>query len=210
MKNFNFHHHNKDLTNGIYNLRAFETEIPHSKFSIGIHPYDIDENYLQNFEKIKKISLLENCFAIGECGLDGLISTDEALQEKIFEMHIFWANEIKKPVIIHCVRRFSQLLKFKKKAKTPMIIHGFNKNKNIAKEMKDAGFYLSFGKAALQNVSLQEIIADFPLERLFLETDDADFNIEELYTLVSKLKNISPEKLQLQIEKNLETIQTNE
>ncbi len=210
MKNFDFHHHKADSTNGIFNVRVFEKNIPEGKFSIGLHPYDIDENYLENFEKIKEISLHKNCIAVGECGLDGLIPTEEPLQEEIFEMHIQWANQINKPIIIHCVRRFSNLLKFKKIAKTPLIIHGFNKNKNIAIEMLNAGFYLSFGKAALQNVSLQKIIEDFPIEKLFLETDDANFDIHELYNLVSELKNISLEQLQQQIQQNLDRIQAHE
>lgn len=204
MSFFDFHHH-KNYQNGIYNLN-FSENIPEVYFSAGIHPKDIDENWKSNFQMIKKLSLNENCLAIGECGLDGLIDIDEKLQEEVFENHILWANEIRKPVIIHCVRRFSQLFKFSKIADVALIIHGFNKKKNIADELFNAGFYLSFGRAVLQNVSLQTLIKDFPVGRMFLETDDACFNIEELYQKVSELKNISTENLQNQILENLERI----
>ena len=183
-----------------------EETLPENYFSAGIHPKDIDENWPNHFEKIKEISLQKNCFAIGECGLDALIDVNEDLQKKVFEAHILWANEINKPVIIHCVRRFHELVPFQKIAKTPLIIHGFNKKKSIADEMLKHGFYLSFGKSVLQNVSLQAIVKDLPKEKMFLETDDADFEISELYQTVAQIKQTSVEDLQKQINKNLENI----
>lgn len=204
MKLFDFHHH-KNHSSGIYNLGLFEN-IPQNKFSVGIHPKDVSEHFDERFLWLKRLSEDENCIAIGECGLDGLIEVDEELQEECFEKQILWANEIKKPVIIHCVRRFSQLLRFKKFAEVPMIVHGFNKKRNIADDLQNAGFYLSFGKAVLQNVYLQQILADFPISRMFLETDDADFEIEELYQKTSELKSISIENLENQIQENLRKI----
>lgn len=204
MKLFDFHHH-KNHSSGIYNLGLFEN-IPQNKFSVGIHPKDVSEHFDERFLWLKRLSEDENCIAIGECGLDGLIEVDEELQEECFEKQILWANEIKKPVIIHCVRRFSQLLRFKKFAEVPMIVHGFNKKRNIADDLQNAGFYLSFGKAVLQNVYLQQILADFPISRMFLETDDADFEIEELYQKTSELKSISMENLENQIQENLRKI----
>ena len=88
-----------------------------------------------------------------------------------------------------------------------MIIHGFNKKRQIAEDLLSNNFYLSFGKAVLYNLSLQDIIKDTPLDRIFLETDNEDFNIEELYIKVSELKGISLERLNEQISENLETIQ---
>lgn len=204
MKLFDLHHH-KNHSSGIYNLGLFEN-IPQNKFSVGIHPKDVSEHFDERFLWLKRVSEDENCIAIGECGLDGLIEVDEELQEECFEKQILWANEIKKPVIIHCVRRFSQLLRFKKFAEVPMIVHGFNKKRNIADDLQNAGFYLSFGKAVLQNVYLQQILADFPISRMFLETDDADFEIEELYQKTSELKSISIENLENQIQENLRKI----
>lgn len=198
-----FHHHKPNQI-GIYNLNL-EEEIPAGKFSIGLHPKDITEHWKSDFEKIKQVSISENCLAIGECGLDGLVSIDEKLQSEIFQAHISWAEEIKKPIIIHCVRRFSQILHFKK-AKVPLVIHGFNKKENIGKELLKAGFYLSFGKAALDNLSLQKLIEDFPIQRLFLETDNSDFDITELYEKVSEIKSISLENLKTQLWENLENV----
>lgn len=202
---FDFHHHNRENTYGIYNLEPKEIVIE-KKFSVGIHPKDIDENWEENFEKIKEISLLQNCVAIGECGLDGLISVNENLQKEVFEKHILWANQINKPVIIHCVKRFSEIIPFQKIAEIPLVIHGFNKKKTIADEMLKHGFYLSFGKSVLHSLSLQSILKEFPLEKMFLETDDANFNIEELYQKTAEIKGISIENLHNKILKNIESL----
>lgn len=202
---FDFHHHNRENTYGIYNLEPKEI-VTEKKFSVGIHPKDIDENWEENFEKIKEISLLPNCVAIGECGLDGLISVNENLQKEVFERHILWANQINKPVIIHCVKRFSEIIPFQKIAEIPLVIHGFNKKKTIADEMLRHGFYLSFGKSILHSLSLQSILKEFPLEKMFLETDDANFNIEELYQKTAEIKGISIENLHNKILKNLESL----
>lgn len=201
-----FHHHQLNKT-GIYNLDLNE-EIPAGKFSAGLHPQDITENWKSDFEKIKTASLSENCLAIGECGLDGIINIDENLQNEIFKAHINWAEEIQKPIIIHCVRRFSQILHYKT-AKVPLVIHGFNKKENVAQELLDAGFRLSFGRATLENLSLQKIIKNFPIQRLFLETDDADFEIIKLYEKVAEIKSITLENLIDQMWENLDNIVRN-
>lgn len=202
---FDFHHHHKKGL-GIYNLQTKE-EIPATNFSVGIHPQDIAEkNYPQQLEWVKEVSLQKNCLAVGECGLDACIEIPQFLQEKIFEIQIEWANTIRKPIIIHNVKRNSEIIKLGKKADVPMIIHGFNKNQNLAKLFLENGFYLSFGKAVLHNVSLQETLRKFPLEKLFLETDDADFDIAELYYKVAEIKDISAEDLHEKILQNLEKI----
>jgi TatD DNase family protein len=44
-----------------------------------------------------------------------------------------------------------------------------------------------------------------PLENIFLETDDADISIDEVYEKAARLKNIALEQLQVQIELNYES-----
>ena len=112
MEFFDFHHHKKENF-GIYNHNVGE-EIPNPYFSVGIHPKDIAEDWKTQMNWVKETAQHQNCIAVGECGLDGLISVDEKLQQKVFEQHILLANELQKPVIIHCVKRHSQLLAFQK------------------------------------------------------------------------------------------------
>ncbi|MBP1166715.1 MULTISPECIES: TatD family hydrolase [unclassified Chryseobacterium] len=205
MEFFDFHHHKKNIRNGIYNLNI-EQIPPDSPYSIGIHPQDIDVNNIEQQFLWMKNMIFQNCFAIGECGLDSLVSIDHKIQEEVFLMQIKIANEVKKPLIIHCVRKFYEVISFKKKAEQPMIIHGFNKKHQIAEDLLANNFYLSFGKAVLYNLSLQDILKNTPLDKIFLETDNEDFNIEELYVKVSEIKEVSLEQLNEQILENLHRI----
>lgn len=206
MEFFDFHHHNKNISKGIYNLEYGETP-PQFLYSIGIHPQDIQLENIENQLDWLESNITENCFAVGECGLDGLVSIEQKIQEQVFKKQIETSNELKKPLIIHCVRKFYEVISLRKSSEQPMIIHGFNKKQSIAEDLLKNKFYLSFGKAVLYNLSLQNVLKTTPLDKIFLETDNDDFNIEELYIKVSELKGISLEKLNEQISENLETIQ---
>lgn len=206
MEFFDFHHHKKQVSFGIYNLNLGE-QPDVFPYSAGIHPKDINvENIHQQLDWLQSM-ILKNCFAIGECGLDSLVPIDEKIQEEVFLKQIEIANELKKPMIIHCVRKYYEVISLRRFSRQPMIIHGFNKKQNIAEDLLKNNFYLSFGKAVLYNLSLQNTVKKVPLDKLFLETDDGDFAIEELYAKVSELKEISLQQLQSQILENLETIQ---
>ncbi len=202
---FDFHHHKRNKSNGIYNLDLQKTP-PDFYFSAGIHPQDIQpENTDNQFNWLKSV-INENCFAIGECGLDGLVPIDMKIQEEFFLRQIQLANEFKKPIIIHCVRKFYEVISFRKKTEQAMIIHGFNKKQSVADDLIKNNFYLSFGKPVLYHLSLQDTLKNVPLDKFFLETDNDDFNIEELYQKVSEIKKISIEQLQQQILENLDSI----
>ena len=206
MEFFDFHHHDFNKKNGIYNLKLNEIP-PANYFSAGIHPQDISDRFEEDFLWLKTVVKSENCVAIGECGLDGLVEIDENLQHEIFQKQIELANEIRKPIIIHCFKRFSQLIQFKKKSKVPMIVHGFNKRKTIGDEMLKNDFCLSFGKSALYNVNLQDFLKEIPIDQLFLETDSADFEIKDLYYKIAELKSCRIEDFQKKIKENLKNLQ---
>ena len=203
---FDFHHHDAGKNLGIYNLKFNEIP-PENYFSAGIHPDAVADDFEEKLNWLRDISAHKNCVAIGECGLDGLIDVDEKLQQKAFLAQIEIANSLQKPLIIHCVKRFSQLLKFRKMSKVPMIVHGFNKRKTIGDDLLKNGLCLSFGKSVLYNVNLQDFVKHLPIEKLFLETDSADFEIKELYQKVADLKNMRLEDLSKKIKNNLQNLQ---
>lgn len=206
MNYFDFHHHKKYIRNGIYNLDT-EGIPPDFPYSIGIHPKDIDiHNLKMQFEWMESM-VFKNCFAIGECGLDSFVPINQKIQEDVFLKQIELSNEVKKPLIIHCVRKFYEVISFRKKASQAMIIHGFNKKESIAYDLLKNNFYLSFGKAVLYNLSLQNTLKSIPLNKIFLETDNEDFEIATLYQKVADIKGISQDTLNEQILENLETIQ---
>jgi TatD DNase family protein len=77
-------------------------------------------------EKLKD----ENCFALGECGLDKITASDFELQKVVFKKQIQLSEKHQKPLIIHCVKAHQELIEIKKelKPKQVWIFHGFNTN----------------------------------------------------------------------------------
>ncbi|SFI39010.1 TatD family hydrolase [Halpernia frigidisoli] len=207
MGHFNFHHHFLAKT-GIYNLN-FKENIPDSIFSAGIHPKDILPDFKSQLLWLKKIAENKNCVAIGECGLDSLVEINLDLQKEAFLKQIYLANELQKPVIIHCVRQFQEVLRMKQFADIPMVFHGFNKKSTLGNQLSEKGFYFSFGRSLLQNVDLQLFFKYVPLEKFFLETDAAEIDIDIIYQKAAEIKDLKIEDLNEIIDKNLQTIGIN-
>lgn len=185
----------------------FDAAIPY--YSIGIHPWYINEKMLEADLQIINSKLLEsNCLAVGECGLDKCIEIPFELQETVFEKQLFLAQKHNKPVVVHCVGAFQEVIAIKKRLKitVPMLIHGFSKNKQVAKELMNNGFYLSFGKYLLRNPVMETVFQSVPNDRFFLETDTVDEGIEKVYALAAQYKKWSMDELQQQIKSNFAAV----
>ena len=87
-----------------------------------------------------------------------------------------------------------------------MLIHGFSKNSQVAKELINNEFYISFGKYLLRNPELEMVFQGIPNNRFFLETDTVVESIEEVYALAAKYKNIAIEDLQNIINNNFKQV----
>jgi TatD DNase family protein len=212
MKYFNLHTHKFTNNSQVLELVnqypwEFDTAIPN--YSIGIHPWYIDENRLKSDLKIidKKLQLSE-CLALGECGLDKRIEIPLKLQIEVFEKQILLAEKHQKPLVLHLVAAFQELIAINNRLKisVPIIIHGFSKNEQVAHELIKHGFYLSFGKYLLRNPELETVFKSVPNDRFFLETDTIEETLEEVYTLAAKYKNIKIEDLIEIVNTNFNTV----
>ena len=178
-------------------------------YSFGIHPWKIDKTTNDILAEMDTISRNRRCIAIGECGLDKVIDVDFELQQKIFCEQIQIANEVEKPLIIHCVKAFSELNLCLKKMdnKVPVIIHGFNNNKNIADDFLKQGYLLSFGQALMDaDSNASEVIKHVGRKNFFLETDDSKVSIRDIYKQASEVLGIDETILQEQIKSNYQRI----
>ncbi|MBK9253870.1 MAG: TatD family hydrolase [Saprospiraceae bacterium] len=178
-----------------------------SWFTIGYHPWWTEEALNSAQTDVIKNSFSEHkfCLGVGECGLDKLKGPDLGVQEEILRSHILMANESEVPVIIHCVRAFQRLLQIRKEmGKTDWAVHGFVRNKVLAGQLLDAGFYLSVAPHDKMSDNFTEMIKYIPADRLFLETDShPDMNILENYKKASLLRKCEVEDLKSQIFENL-------
>ncbi len=197
MQFINIHNHNKQCTNlALINLFPEDVAaIEETKFySVGIHPWEVSKIDIdEQINTIKKAASLKNVLAIGEIGLDKLHSNFD-LQKDVFLKQINIAKEVEKPIIIHCVKAFSELLEILKteKLKIPVIIHRYSGNITIAGELLKFGCYLSFGHELFNTKSkTPKVFKKLPLENIFLETDDAEITIEAVYKKAAEIKNVT-------------------
>lgn len=202
MNFFNVHHHHRKILQGIYNLNLDE-EIPESYFSVGIHPKYSERVTSEDWDQLEKLTRHPKCIAIGECGLDGLLPIQLSIQESVFRKQIALAQVQKKPLIIHCVRRFNEILQLTKNSDIPLILHGFNKKEAVANSLLRQHFYISFGESLLYHVNLQELVKKMPIDHILLETDDAEITVSELYHRIAELRSIDIQELCKQINQNL-------
>ena len=180
-------------------------------FSCGIHPWYIknDADMEARLQHIIKGISHENFLALGEAGLDKLCDTPWKLQQKAFKKQIAISENFQKPMIIHCVKAWDDILHFRKveKAQNPWIIHGFNSSEQMAGQLIDSGCMLSFGSLILRSDSkAAKVLSVLNPQDFFLETDDADVNIEKIYKKASEIKNEDMEELKAQQYKNFEHI----
>lgn len=216
MQQIDIHTHLIRKEGSIQILNIFAQDLPVIQadylFSAGLHPWHIGTvNAEECLLKIKRATQRPNMLAIGECGLDRSLPTDFALQESYFKAQIEIAITTAKPLIIHCVRAYSDLLKLKKETCTeiPWVIHGFRGKPELTKNLIKHGFYFSVGEQFLNDESRQGVIRSIPLEQLFLETDDREISISNLYLKAAQVLKIDKEILAEIILRNFETVFSN-
>lgn len=208
---YNLHTHNYTANDNILevvNRYPYEDiDVPY--FSTGIHPWYIDIDKLdEHLSLIDTRLAMDNCLALGECGLDKRIEMPMDDQQKVFEKQLVLAKKHQKPVILHCVAAYQEVIETKKRLNidVPMIIHGFSKNEQVAKQLLDNGFYISFGKYLLRNPELSQVFATVPNDRFFMETDTIEEGLELVYEKAAVAKNISIEKLKNIVSNNFKTV----
>jgi TatD DNase family protein len=178
------------------------------QISVGLHPWHAKiANLEADFVRLEQIAKTTRVKMIGECGLDRLRGENLSDQLIILKRQLSLADTLSKPVILHCVKCFDELMVVQKEMNLniPLIIHGFNKRPELGRQLLYKGFYLSFGPAILNADSgaatlLQE------LDLFFLETDDADCNIQEIYQAAAKIKKCTVPELKAVIFDNWKKI----
>lgn len=191
-------------------------------YSVGIHPWDVSRRDFESLSLQVLADLLSRCLgvlkAIGECGLDrtedrgrrtkngGQRTEDFEVQKEIFIKQIDLSEQYAKPMIIHAVRAYPDIIAIRKstKAKRPWIIHGFQGNEQSAEQLlRYDGIYLSLGDVLYKNEErAKRLLAMIPRDRLFLETDVAERSIADVYEKASSLSGIETEEFRNDIFNN--------
>lgn len=176
--------------------------------SVGLHPwYATLANLEEQLAHLAQIAQQPNVKLIGECGLDRLKGEPLANQLLIFEKQIALAEKLNKPMVLHCVRCFDELMAIKKRlqVQVPMVIHGFNKNAALGQQLLDKGFWLSLGASILkQDSNTAKLLGS--TDCFFLETDEGEIGIETIYEAASNLKKSTLDELKALIFANWKKI----
>lgn len=172
-------------------------------YAAGIHPHWIEQqpwfqtdkkDLLDSDTREKIVALIQqefvqsaninaaHCVAVGECGLDKMISTSLELQQQLLIIHIELANQLQKPLIVHCVRAHNELIALLKKNKPQFggVIHAFSGSYEVAQQYVDLGFYLGIGGTITYERAqkTRAAVAKIPVEFLVLETDAPDMPLQ--------------------------------
>jgi TatD DNase family protein len=196
---YNFHTHL--AKNEGFEILNYENgiDLKNNYYSYGIHPKDSEKE-----EFNKEILFDKNCLALGEIGLDKLISVPLDKQIEVFSRQIEFSEKHQFPVIIHCVKAWNEIILVKKKLapKQKWIFHGFSKT-NLVEEVLKNDLIFGIGTRILFDEKLQSCLQQIPINSILLETDADEKNtLISVYQKVAELKNISLQKIKKQIEEN--------
>ena len=170
--------------------------------TVGIHPWHAE------FCDLAEVELrAASVDAIGEIGLDYACEVPREIQMDIFRAQLALAERLEKPIVLHCVRAFEDVVKVIKEYRLKAVIfHGFIGSKEQAQRAVSQGYFLSFGERTFRSPKTIEAMLATPLSHLFVETDESTTPIEVIYDKIAELRGISTVELTQATEENLKSI----
>jgi TatD DNase family protein len=184
---------------------------PQGPFSIGIHPWYIDELVIDEaYDLVKKYITHDQCMSLGEAGLDRSIKTSINEQLEVFEKQIEMAIDHNiHSIMIHCVRAFPDILSIvkKKNYKGSLIFHDYNGKPDMTAQLLRYNVFFSFGEKLFnKNSGALQSLKHIPSHLLLLESDDMNHkSIEDVYEKASELLSIDLKGLYQVILENAES-----
>lgn len=155
-------------------------------YSVGVHPWATDTSMDLLLPKLKELALLPGVVAIGEAGID--LSQGGLLYEQMlnFRAQAELAEEMGKPLIVHCVKGQAEIIGLHKEMQPQQqwIVHGFRGKPSVAMMFAREGIAMSFGEKFNP-----EALCALPEGLVFAETDESPLPIEDI---LSSIENVRP------------------
>ncbi len=168
-------------------MQALCSSHPGLYYAAGLHPCWLDDNIwadqltaqLASLKQALRDQLADpRCLAVGECGLDQYIDGDAELQEAVLICHLEIAQELDKPIILHCRRAHNQMIRCLKAFPLARggILHAYSGSLEQAEQYWQMGFYLGIGGTITYERAnkTRNAVKALPLDALVLETDAPD------------------------------------
>lgn len=168
-------------------------------FSCGVHPW-YSENATPQLNFLEEIAGDSRILAIGEAGFDRLKGPSMEVQHYAFERQVELSERLRKPLIIHCVKAWDELLSSYKKCRPtqPWIIHGYRGKPHLTQQLLKFGFKFSVGEKFNK-----DSITQIPLSSIFCETDVYDVDIVSVYQNLADELEMPLEDLCSRVEQNI-------
>lgn len=180
--------------------------------SAGIHPWKLQSEEENNsmLQMMEEAFELDHVIFVGECGLDKNIRVPFDEQLRVFKAQVYMAEEYQKPLIIHCVKSWNEIIEVysENPPSVPWIFHGYNGSPELSSHLSGGKFLFSFGKQLLkENSKAAESLKVVPLHKVFFETDDTDVPVETMYSRASEILGVSVEDLKGTVWENFNRIE---
>ena len=174
-------------------------------YSVGLHPWEIKDDWRTQMAGLLVKALHPQVAMIGETGIDkknGAAPLE--VQMEVFREHVRLSELLRKPLIIHCVKGFDEVLAIRKemKAALPWLIHGFRGGIEQWQQLSRAGLLVSIGEHYDE-----ELVRELPLSQLFIESDERG-DLVAIYNLVSETKHVEASELAQHVAANIYSLLT--
>lgn len=181
-------------------------------YSVGLHPWHIKTPGENNkmLAQVEDALGFDHVIFVGEAGLDKRGKTCFEEQKRVFEAQAFMAEEYRKPLIVHCVKAYNEVMEAHKKMAPKMtwIFHGYNGSVEMTRQLATRDFLFSFGDILfLPGAKAIESYKILPLNKIFFETDEYDGVVGQMYKQGARLKNIPEEEIVMAVWDNFNRIE---
>ena len=136
---------------------------------LGIHPHRAGEADPAQLEDLRELEPV----AVGETGLDYYRDyAPHDAQRQLFQAHLALAEELGKPVVIHCRAAEEDVIRALADFDGTVVLHCFSSSALLEPAL-DRGYYVSFaGNVTYPNADeLRDAARAVPADRLLAETD---------------------------------------
>jgi TatD DNase family protein len=148
---------------------------PSLRCSLGIHPDSLAGVAESDWENLETLGRRSCVSAIGETGLDyHYEGFSKENQLAAMRRHIAIAQQLDKPLILHCRDAYSDFIKELDTIKTLRgVVHCFSGSVDEAKHLTAKGLFLGIDGPVTypKSETLRSVVQAVPLEKLLLETD---------------------------------------
>ena len=157
-------------------MEFYEKHKENVRVMMGLHPEETRNDYKDKLKIIEQF-VNDDIIGIGEIGLD--FYWDDTFKKEQIEVlteQLHWAKELALPVSIHTRNAFHEMFKVldhEQDGRLAGVMHCFNGTEDEARAALSYGMHLGLGGViTYKNCGVKEFLADIPLDRIVLETDD--------------------------------------